>query len=250
MYPFQAPFWVGWVDWSGLGREQQSLFRDWLGLEQLSTSRLSEIGLAVEQQSSFRDWLGLEQLNGSRCSEIGLDWSNWAAVVFQRLAWTGAIEQQSSLFRDWLWLEQLSSSRCSEIGLDVKGSESRQKKEEARLGTSLSWGRVSEGWRALDGWRSPEKNVRTLIFQRDSSPIYAIAPLLRTMCINFVDWGLVLFCLARVDFVLFTILLTWSTILLCYNSITWNSKKLETFKRIEIFKSRYVTPRSFPNIFL
>ena len=146
---------MGWVDWSVLGREQQSSFRGLactgavkqqsfkglLGLEQLSSSRLSEIGLdwAVEQQS-FRGlaWTGAVVRQSLFTGWLGL--SSWAAVV-QRLAWTEqlsnsrsefgldwAVEQQ--LFRGWLglsswatvvqrlaWTEQLSSSR-SEIGLD------------------------------------------------------------------------------------------------------------------------------------
>ena len=62
----------------------------------------------MKQQSVFRDWLGLEQL------------------------------KQQSLFRDWFGLEQLR----------LKPG---QKKVKARLGTSLSKGRISGSWSALEG---------------------------------------------------------------------------------------------------
>ena len=38
-----------------------------------------------------------------------------------------------------------------------------------------------------------QRRMLELIFQRDFSPIYAIAPLLRTRHVNFVDQGLALF---------------------------------------------------------
>ena len=85
----------------------------------LSSSLLSGLSwlIGTESRAAVVQRLAwTEQLSNSR-SEAGLDWSSWAAVVFQRLAWTGAVEQQS-FFRDWLGLEQLSSSRPSEIGLD------------------------------------------------------------------------------------------------------------------------------------
>ena len=176
--------------------------------------RRQELEMKLEQKAAattgiFYEAVAESSSNGASTGTLSLIcWgtrhSNWY------WAWNRSRSGPLTASRAWLdWTgAEAVHWRLLELDWISRDLSSRQKKEKAGLGTSLSWGRVSGGWRALDGWWSPEENVRTdfstrfLAYLCDSS---AVAYDAHQLC-----WSRIsAFCLARVSFVSFTILLTW-----------------------------------------
>ena len=184
------------------GRQQRQELE--MKLEQKAAATTGIFYEAVAESSSNGASTGtLSRFAGARS---GRNW-HWSFEVIcwstghSNWYWAWNRSRSGPLTASGAWLDWTGAGavhwRLLELDWISRDLSSRQKKEKARLGTSLSWGRVSGGWRALDGWWSPEENVRTdfstrfLAYLCDSS---AVAYDAHQLCWSRISG----FCLARV----------------------------------------------------